>query len=200
MNCIILNSNIGLTVGSITNFKCVLSLGIKPGPPPSLSFSSMETFSSVSITLLVFFAQTGTSLEIFKYKVELDVNTNLVLRWGIDYNMARIYFELSATVLPGQGLMFGFSDYGDVTGADVAVLGTHFGKVKLKVRIISKGVRNQEGGGGGLEKMLTLKLHFHQSMFYCLLNEIKIIISFSNQDFLVKHALSFFSVTFFSCS
>lgn len=199
MNCIILNSNIGLTVGSITNFKCVLSLGIKPGPPPSLSFSSMATFSSVSITLLVFFAQTGTSLEIFKYKVELDVNTNLVLRWGIDYNMARIYFELSATVLPGQGLMFGFSDYGDVTGADVAVLGTHFGKVKLKVRIISKGVRNQEGGGG-LEKMLTLKLHFHQSMFYCLLNKIKIIISFSNQDFLVKHALSFFSVTFFSCS
>ncbi|XP_052673220.1 dopamine beta-hydroxylase-like [Crassostrea angulata] len=132
MNCIILNSNIGLTVGSITNFKCVLSLGIKPGPPPSLSFSSMATFSSVSITLLVFFAQTGTSLEIFKYKVELDVNTNLVLRWGIDYNMARIYFELSATVLPGQGLMFGFSDYGDVTGADLAVLGTHFGKVNLK--------------------------------------------------------------------
>lgn len=151
MNCIILNSNIGLTVGSITNFKCVLSLGIKPGPPPSLSFSSMETFSSVSITLLVFFAQTGTSLEIFKYKVELDVNTNLVLRWGIDYNMARIYFELSATVLPGQGLMFGFSDYGDVTGADLAVLGTHFGKVNLKVRIISKGVRNQEGGGGSRE-------------------------------------------------
>lgn len=146
MNCIILNSNIGLTVGSITNFKCVLSLGIKPGPPPSLSFSSMETFSSVSITLLVFFAQTGTSLEIFKYKVELDVNTNLVLRWGIDYNMARIYFELSATVLPGQGLMFGFSDYGDVTGADLAVLGTHFGKVNLKVRIRSKGARNQEGG------------------------------------------------------
>lgn len=158
MNCIILNSNIGLTVGSITNFKCVLSLGIKPGPPPSLSFSSMETFSSVSITLLVFFAQTGTSLEIFKYKVELDVNTNLVLRWGIDYNMARIYFELSATVLPGQGLMFGFSDYGDVTGADLAVLGTHFGKVNLKVRIISKGVRNgAEGGGGGV----SIKMHIH---------------------------------------
>lgn len=196
MNCIILNSNIGLTVGSITNFKCVLSLGIKPGPPPSLSFSSMETFSSVSITLLVFFAQTGTSLGIFKYKVELDVNTNLLLRWGIDYNMARIYFELSATVLPGQGLMFGFSDYGDVTGADLAVLGTHFGKVNLKVRIRSKGVRNQEGGGG-LEKMLTLKLHFHQSMFHCLLNEIKIIISFSKQDFIVKHVLLVFSVTFF---
>uniref|UniRef100_K1PJ65 mitogen-activated protein kinase kinase n=1 Tax=Magallana gigas TaxID=29159 RepID=K1PJ65_MAGGI len=111
---------------------------LTPGPAYShelCSFirdCSMETFSSVSITLLVFFAQTGTSLEIFKYKVELDVNTNLVLRWGIDYNMARIYFELSATVLPGQGLMFGFSDYGDVTGADVAVLGTHFGKVKLK--------------------------------------------------------------------
>lgn len=171
MNCIILNSNIGLTVGSITNFKCVLSLGIKPGPPPSLSFSSMETFSSVSITLLVFFAQTGTSLEIFKYKVELDVNTNLVLRWGIDYNMARIYFELSATVLPGQGLMFGFSDYGDVTGADLAVLGTHFGKVNLKVRIIYKGVRN---GGGGVSRKCTSKANFHQSMFYSFLNEIKV--------------------------
>lgn len=171
MNCIILNSNIGLTVGSITNFKCVLSLGIKPGPPPSLSFSSMATFSSVSITLLVFFAQTGTSLEIFKYKVELDVNTNLVLRWGIDYNMARIYFELSATVLPGQGLMFGFSDYGDVTGADLAVLGTHFGKVNLKVRIISKGVRN---GGGGVSRKCTSIANFHQIMFYCFLDEIKV--------------------------
>lgn len=60
--------------------------------------------------------------------------------------MVRIYFELSVMVLFGQGLMFGFFDYGDVIGVDVVVLGIYFGKVNLKVRIRFKGVRNQEGG------------------------------------------------------
>lgn len=112
--------------------------------------------------------------------------------------MVRIYFELSVMVLFGQGLMFGFFDYGDVIGVDLVVLGIYFGKVNLKVRIIFKGVRNQEGGGG-FEKMLIFKLYFYWSMFYCLLNEIKIIISFFNQDFFVKYVLLFFFVMFFSC-
>ena len=92
----------------------------------------METPLAIFITALVFFCRTVTSAGDLRYRVELE--ENLVLRWGVDYEATRIYFELSAEVLPSQRVIFGFSDYGEPTQADLTVVGAQFGKVYLKVR------------------------------------------------------------------
>lgn len=92
----------------------------------------METPLAIFITALVFFCRTVTSAGELRYRVELE--KNLVLRWGVDYEATRISFELSADVLPSQRVILGFSDYGEPTQADLTVIGAQFGKVYLKVR------------------------------------------------------------------
>lgn len=110
-----------------------MSFTIKTATPSTFfSVCSMDATRFIVILTTVVLVQTATS---FRYKVQLDTERDLVLRWGVSYNSERIYFELSGKVLPDQWLAFGFSDYGDVEGADLAVVDFQSYKVHLRVRL-----------------------------------------------------------------
>ncbi|XP_056011248.1 dopamine beta-hydroxylase-like [Ostrea edulis] len=107
-----------------------MSFTIKTATPSTFfSVCSMDATRFIVILTTVVLVQTATS---FRYKVQLDTERDLVLRWGVSYNSERIYFELSGKVLPDQWLAFGFSDYGEVEGADLAVVDFQSYKVHLR--------------------------------------------------------------------
>ncbi|XP_061184016.1 dopamine beta-hydroxylase-like [Saccostrea echinata] len=92
----------------------------------------MDTVYFAALIPLVFSIHPASSLRDFRYKVDLDAERNLVLRWGIDYDSQTIYFELSGSILRHNWLAFGFSNYGDVIDADLTIFEVHSNKVHMK--------------------------------------------------------------------
>ena len=60
----------------------------------------------------------------FRYKVDLDTRGRLTLRWDISPVVEKIVFRLEAGLSKDDFLIFGFSDYGEPTNADVVVMWT----------------------------------------------------------------------------
>jgi hypothetical protein len=87
------------------------------------------------LAVLLIYVVLVHSATTYRYRVLLDPRRDLILRWGVDYHSERIYFELSGHVLPDQWIVFGFSDYGEVEGADLVVVDFRSYKVHLRVRL-----------------------------------------------------------------
>ncbi|KAK2157257.1 hypothetical protein LSH36_194g01003 [Paralvinella palmiformis] len=60
-----------------------------------------------------------------RYRVLLDTKGDFKLEWDIDDVLEMVYFRLVAKVAKNDVLMFGFSDYGEITSADVMVMWTN---------------------------------------------------------------------------
>ena len=76
----------------------------------------------------------------FRYYVILNSDVNLTLHWDVNYVMRTVEFRVSADVARNQWLGVGFSDYGELIDADLAVFwtssaGVHHFQVKLFLHI-----------------------------------------------------------------
>ena len=71
----------------------------------------------------------------FRYDVWLDSKGDFLLKWDLDPVLEIIRFQLGAKVAKNDVLLFGFSDYGEVTDADVMIMWTnHKGRHLIQVR------------------------------------------------------------------
>lgn len=70
-------------------------------------------------------ATPGGDPDNLRYRVLLDTKGDFKLQWDIDDVLEVVYFRLVAKVAKNDLLMFGFSDYGEITSADLMVMWTN---------------------------------------------------------------------------
>lgn len=75
----------------------------------------------------------------FRYRVNLDTTGHLDLSWDIEPERQRITFKLDASQTSNDLLLFGFSDYGESTNADLLIMWTDLARnhwIQVKASIV----------------------------------------------------------------
>nr|AZK16218.1 tyramine beta-hydroxylase [Lymnaea stagnalis] len=79
---------------------------------------------SISAVVWLVVLSADHSVQAYQYQVTLDPDSRYLFQWSVDYKESLINVQLTCKVTPESWLAFGFSDYGDVTSADLILFWT----------------------------------------------------------------------------